>query len=140
MGLVWYLYLSEPPVSHLLIALSEIRSFWAKSFCVYPFSFRSSDIKAPNFFLSSSYIFFYLSFSGFDAFILQDKVQIGNRIKIELNAQNRNRYRISGEIPKSFPKGKEEPQLCHRKQLRFFFVYYDFTNTVQNEKTFIVLF
>ena len=49
------------PVSHLLIALLERKSCSASSFCVYPFSFRSWEMKAPSFSLSISNIIVRLS-------------------------------------------------------------------------------
>ena len=44
------------PRSHLLTALSETKSFSARSFWVMPFSLRSWDKNVPNFSLSISYI------------------------------------------------------------------------------------
>ena len=47
--MVWYLYLSETPVSHLLTALSVIYSFSASSFWLSPSSCRCSLINEPTF-------------------------------------------------------------------------------------------
>ena len=48
-GLVWYLYLSETPVSHLDTVLAETFNVSASCACVIPFSLRSSFKKFPIF-------------------------------------------------------------------------------------------
>ena len=60
MGLVWYLYLSEPPLSHLETALSLTCSRSASYRCVIPFSVRSIQSSFPVLSLS---IFLPLSLS-----------------------------------------------------------------------------
>lgn len=54
MGLMWYLYLSEPPVSHLDTVLPETFNISANCSCVMPFSLRSFFKKFPIFTWSTS--------------------------------------------------------------------------------------
>ena len=49
MGLVWYLYLSDTPASHLDIDCLLTLHFDASSSCVIPFAFRNSIIFSDNF-------------------------------------------------------------------------------------------
>ena len=51
---MWYLYLSEPPVSHLDTVLPETFNISANCSCVMPFSLRSFFKKFPIFTWSTS--------------------------------------------------------------------------------------
>ena len=61
---MWYLYLSEPPVSHLETVLADTPNFSASCSCVRFFSLRHCFKKAPIFFVSISLPLFHLQLTN----------------------------------------------------------------------------